>query len=685
MSVISKIQKVTVIPIRISINKLFDKLFTINNKSKYLSKLYNINHYKISLNNDNLWYINNIINSINKIDYNIIDNIFKHQFNLLSSSNNQISNTTIINTYNNNSYKNILPIFTTLYDACNYLLLNEHKSTACKILEHIPNDYKLIDWQLDCRSGYRWSEKHTSTEIKIGNVRGADVKVPWELARFQHLPLLAIYYAQNPDLDNEKKKKLINEFCNEILDFIAFNPINYGIHWKVAMEVSIRATNICFAFQIFNTLDVQFSKDFENIFLNFLNESLQFIIEHIEWSSGLRGNHYFTNISAILYLTSFLGVEQFNDLFNSATDEIINETLVQFNQDGGNFEGSFCYHLFVVEMLVWDMFLIDKIAPQILENHKLFNEFQTRIDKIMDFTMQMLGRKNYIPQIGDNDSGYFLGLDCETNSLNNIRLILRSFSNDIRQTKICDTIIRSEFYKYLINNDNTEIIENYKIFPESGIFVYQNKDYKIWIILGSKPQFGKGGHNHQDTTSFILQMRDNPVIVDPGTYVYTAFPEMRNLFRSYFYHNSYCPNNYKIKTREIDDLFWLKSELCQYQINSNSITLNRKIDGVKHSRKFIFYDDSIEIIDEFNRAPRGSLLYHLDPSIEIQNQTANEINLLSDSYQLIIKSSNNNLSLDKYNYSYKYGNMIESNVIKFINLLKLNKLKISIINGTSSK
>jgi len=50
-----------------------------------------------------------------------------------------------------------------------------------------------------------------------------------------------------------QKNKLVNEFYNEILDFIAFNPLNYGIHWKVAMEASIRTSNLILAYQIFKS------------------------------------------------------------------------------------------------------------------------------------------------------------------------------------------------------------------------------------------------------------------------------------------------------------------------------------------------------------------------------------------------------------------------------------------------
>jgi len=37
--------------------------------------------------------------------------------------------------------------------------------------------------------------------------------------------------------------------------------------------------------------------------------------------------------------------------------------------------------------------------------------------KILDYTYQMLGRDEFIPQIGDNDSGFFLGIDNDNNSI----------------------------------------------------------------------------------------------------------------------------------------------------------------------------------------------------------------------------------------------------------------------------
>ena len=685
MTVISKIQKVSSIPIIISLNKLLEKLLAILNNKKQLAHIDDIYFENNIINPNNKLYIK-LLDSINdNINYEVIKNIYNHQFNLLGSSDIIISHRTQAKGFENIHYKNNLQDFNLLSDACNYLLLDKHKSNAIKIIELISPDYNLIDWQLDFRSGYRWSEKVESNKIKIGDVKGADIKVPWELARFQHLPLLALFYSQNPDLETVKAEKLINEFCDEILDFIAFNPLNYGVHWKVAMEVSIRVSNIILAYLIFKSCKVQFPSPFENLLFNFIEKSLQFINNNREWSSGLRGNHYFSNISGILYISCFLGTDKYEDLINLAVNEIINETLQQFRYDGGNFENSFSYHLFTVELLLWDLYIIGLVEPDILTKHKKYNEFQDRIEKILEFTYQMLGKDNFIPQIGDNDSGFFLGLRPDTDSLKNINLLLHLISNHNFPISIYDKISNSNLLNPYLNKVDELEQERQILFQESGMFIFENYTYKVWVILGSKAQFGKGGHNHQDTTSFILQIGNRPVIVDPGTYVYTAFPELRNLFRSYFYHNSYSPKDYKLVTNEIEDLFWLKSELCKYSVNKNSLQLERKIDGTKHIRNFQFAESSIEINDKFNHKPGGILQLHLDPTISVEKKSNNELILLDKQKQIITISGNNQISLDKYKFSNEYGKSTESNVIIINNLTINNKIKIEVINGTPSK
>jgi len=56
------------------------------------------------------------------------------------------------------------------------LLRRAHADSASLIGSLIDKDYEPIDWQVDFKSGYRWSEKTASSKIQYGNVLGADIK-----------------------------------------------------------------------------------------------------------------------------------------------------------------------------------------------------------------------------------------------------------------------------------------------------------------------------------------------------------------------------------------------------------------------------------------------------------------------------------------------------------------------------
>ncbi len=59
------------------------------------------------------------------------------------------------------------------------------------LLAMLSPDYAPLDWQVDFKSGWRWDETALGVTSPIGHKPGVDIKVPWELARLQHLPALA--------------------------------------------------------------------------------------------------------------------------------------------------------------------------------------------------------------------------------------------------------------------------------------------------------------------------------------------------------------------------------------------------------------------------------------------------------------------------------------------------------------
>ena len=103
-----------------------------------------------------------------------------------------------------------------------------------------------IDWHVDLKSGEKWDKQFYS---KIGHISGADIKMPWELSRSQHLLWLGeAYLITSEDC-------YAQEIIDEIVWWIDDNPFMYTVNWKCAMDVAFRAVNWLFALNMISQYD----------------------------------------------------------------------------------------------------------------------------------------------------------------------------------------------------------------------------------------------------------------------------------------------------------------------------------------------------------------------------------------------------------------------------------------------
>src|SRR5215831_8994465 len=139
-----------------------------------------------------------------------------------------------------------------------------------------PKDLTMLPWNVDFKSGYSWNAETHCREIRYGNQPGVDVKVPWELSRFQHgIVLGQAYWLTSND-------EYAEEFKLQFLDWIARNPCRYGVNWACTMDVGIRAVNWIWAFYFFRgsrVVDSQFIEAFlKNLYLHasFIRSNLEY-------------------------------------------------------------------------------------------------------------------------------------------------------------------------------------------------------------------------------------------------------------------------------------------------------------------------------------------------------------------------------------------------------------------------
>ncbi len=308
--------------------------------------------------------------------------------------------------------------------------------------------YTPIDWQIDFKSGYRWSEKTWFKRISFGRHPGVDVKVPWELARCQHLVQFALAYmlAKNGRQGNcgicfKAPESYQSEFRRQILDFIATNPPRFGVNWNCTMDVAIRAANWLVALDLFKAGGAEFDPQFLSIFGRSLYDHGKHIFNNLEWYPEFRGNHYLANIAGLVYISAYLkGNRETETWLAFAVQELVKEGEYQFNPDGSNFEGSTSYHRLSTEMMVYSMALVlglGRKKRQALKKYKKARRFRLprldspplaffkgpagetwespiplwlfeRMEKAAQFTMDITKPGGEIVQIGDNDSGRFL-------------------------------------------------------------------------------------------------------------------------------------------------------------------------------------------------------------------------------------------------------------------------------------
>jgi hypothetical protein len=69
-------------------------------------------------------------------------------------------------------------------------------------------------------------------------------------------------------------------------------------------------------------------------------------------------------------------------------------------------------------------------------------------------------------------------------------------------------------------------------FPDFGLYVWRGKNLFLAIRSGAIGQNGFGGHSHNDQLGIELWIDGRPLVVDPGTYLYTPAVELRNAYRS---------------------------------------------------------------------------------------------------------------------------------------------------------
>lgn len=504
---------------------------------------------------------------------------------------------------------------------------------------------------------FEWNSKLKSKNISIKNDNNADIKVPWEIGRLQELAYCALAYKYTGT------DKHYENLIHEIGDFYRFNPVGYGPQWMSGMDASIRLINLLFIFDVLST--TKKIDDFVNKteLFELININAKFINKHSEWSDGMRGNHYLTNLTAMLIFLVHTKNEFRDKYLDGIVDKFIIELNHQFYDDGGNFESSTYYHALSAELVIWAYFYLGFVKDKIEPKKMIF--IQEKAFKIYEFLKIFSKNDGTLFQTGDNDGGHILNFPHYGENQNKSYLIdLFEFVLNINDSNNYSKILPNHYNKFeYIPQDLT--INSYGL-------VWQNDVYKLVLRNGKKGQNGKGGHDHSDQNSIMLAVNNTEFLVDPGTFSYTGFPELRDKFRSINYHNTLVIDNteqYHFLKGDTNDLFWafgkIETEIKRLEQNKfkaiAEYTKCKKLpnllmnsDTISHNRTIELLDKTILISDNSDNNLGKKVNLHFAPKVNLM-KIGDTLKAELNENSIIIKFPDDNFTIFEYEYSATYG------------------------------
>jgi uncharacterized heparinase superfamily protein len=446
-----------------------------------------------------------------------------------------------------------------------------------------------IDWAKDFKTGRRWPLHHGSL-LTASYGDESDIKVPWELSRFQHLPLLAV-------------TGHVDEVGAQLESWIAANPAELGVNWTTTMDVAIRAANWVAALAISAEAAARepwFQRTLESLLLHG-----RFIRSHLEWSEA-RGNHYLSNVVGLLPVAAlFIGSKEGRDWAHWAAGQLVSEMEHQVRPDGTAHEASTSYHRLVTELFVCGTQAAEALVPGFAPG-----SYRERLDRMLAFARDYTRPDGLAPQIGDGDDGRFLPLG--------------DYGADPRDHR----------HLFLQEGRAPEQAAGSAAYPDGGYFILRNGVLYAIVRCGDVGRHGRGGHGHNDQLSLELADARGPLVVDPGTFVYTSDPVERNRFRSTAFHATLRVGGHEQNELRTDDLFSMTDRTNAEALSWDTTSFEGRhhgFPGATHTRRIDLVERELHIRDTVTSPEAQELewTFPLAPGAE------QRINVESESLQFV--------------------------------------------------
>jgi hypothetical protein len=389
-----------------------------------------------------------------------------------------------------------------------------------------------LPWRSDFKTGVEWPRRYAFDLDFEMLTRDSDVKVPWELSRFQHAAWLGQAWQFTRD------EAFRAEFARQFADWQRDNPWGYSVNWICAMDVAIRAHNLQWALRLLQRADDPGDGDLVLALARALYLHGEFVERHLE-SSDVNGNHYLADGVGLVSIGAWFRHSVSGQRWLQLGRRILQEEI--FNQvaaDGVDFEQSTAYHRFVTEMFLTGFLLLRRAGADVDA------AAWTRLHHMFEYIAAYTKPDGLAPLVGDADDGRMQKL--APGEVNDHRYLLSTGAvlfGDAALARAAGRCWPDTWW--MLGSTAADHMARLPpapdpgstAFPAGGTYILRAPEAHAFIDCAEVGMHGRGGHGHNDILSFELCLGGAAVVTDCGSYLYTADVAARDRFRSTASHN----------------------------------------------------------------------------------------------------------------------------------------------------
>jgi hypothetical protein len=500
-------------------------------------------------------------------------------------------------------------------------------------------------WNVDPRTGIEaplvfGKDLNYRDPTRVGNV-----KYLWEPNR--HLELVTL--AQAWHLTGDERYAL---GCRTLLDsWFTQCPYPRGVNWCVSLEHAVRLVNWSFAWHLLGGEDSivfagEAGRAFRARWLESVYRHCHFIPRH--WSRHSSANNHLLGEATGLFVGALTWPlwQQSAQWARQARAELEREALAQTFADGVNKEQAIWYHHAVADM----MLVAGLIARA--NGQDFGKEYWSRLEVMLEFITSIMDVGGNVPMIGDADEGVLVRLEPpntaggEGGSGSGVfRSLLATGAVLFRRPAMrAKAGVFDDKSRWLLGDEAAAQFEGIdasrafpvrRAFPEGGYFILGEdfetpREVRVVADAGPLGYLAIAAHGHADALAFTLSVGGMPILVDPGTFSYSAMP-WRRYFRSTAAHNTVVVDD-RNQSQFAGSFLWLRHANAMveaFYASGDDQTLvahhegyRRLSDPVRHRRTWRYTAGlaSLSITDELACAGAHSvgIHWHFAPECSVE-------------------------------------------------------------------